>query len=95
VDNGGTLEMNSPFFKERLKLDKVGTRFVKSFSLPPGEHIINFKSDGQRVAAPNDNRELVFRVRNFKLTPAPATPEPAAQPAPTPAEKTKAAGAGR
>lgn len=94
VDNGGTLEMTSPFFRERLKLDKVGTKYAKSFTLPPGEHVIQFKSDGKRIVAPNETRELVFRVKNFKLEAAqvgaeqPAAPQPSA----TPKAMTKAAG---
>jgi phosphoglycerol transferase len=89
VENGGTLEMTSPFFNERLKLDKAGTKFVKRFNLPPGEHAINFKSDGKRVVAPNETRELVFRVRDFKLEAAEG--EPAATPAPQPSARAQAA----
>ncbi len=88
VDNGGTLEMTSPFFKERLKLDKGGAQYAKRFTLPPGEHVINFKSDGKRILAPNETRELVFRVRNFKLEAAQAGAE---QPAPQPSATAKAA----
>ncbi len=95
VDNGGALEMDSPFFKERLKLDKSGAKFVKRFSLPPGEHVINFKSDGKRIVAPNETRELVFRVRNFKLETAQAGAEQQAAPQPSATAKAVAKAAGR
>jgi phosphoglycerol transferase len=95
VDNGGTLEMTSPFFKERLKLDKVGAKFAKSFMLPPGEHVIQFKSDGKRVVATNETRELVFRVRNFKLEPAQLGVEQPAAPQPSATAKAAAKVAGR
>ncbi len=95
VDNGGTLEMTSPFFKERLKLDKAGAKFVKRFTLPPGEHVITFKSDGKRIVAPNETRELVFRVRNFKLEPAQTGAEQPAVPQPSATAKAAAKAAGR
>jgi len=89
VENGGTLEVSSPFFNEQLKLDKVGTKFVKRLSLPPGEHAVTFKSDGKRVVTPNETRELVFRIRNFRLEQ--ATGEVPAVPAPQPSATAKAA----
>lgn len=100
ADYGGNLKLQSPFFNEQLHIDKTGTKLTKTFELPPGEHTLFFECDAQRIFPPNDFRELVFRVRNFKVLPADAveaapaapvaTPEP--QPSATAKPLTKAAG---
>lgn len=68
ADNGGTVELTSPFFTEKLKIDWKGQQFSRTFTLPPGEHEIRFACDARRVLPPNDFRELVFRVINFEVT---------------------------
>ncbi|HKE05193.1 MAG TPA: hypothetical protein VKE91_14130, partial [Blastocatellia bacterium] len=68
ADNTGVARMESRFFNEQMKIDWKGQPFTKTFTLPPGEHAINFSSDSRRVLPPNDFRELVFRVRNFRVT---------------------------
>lgn len=82
ADHGGQLAMESEFFNERLTIDRWGQRYEKSITVPPGEHAVRFHCDAQRVLSTSDFRELVFRVRNFKLTSAEA-----------PVEEKKAAGA--
>ena len=104
ADYGGNLKMTSPFFNEQLRIEKAGSKLEKTFDLPPGEHSFFFSCDARRVLPPNDFRELVFRVRNFKLTSVgaeaapPVTPaaaaSPTAEPQPSATAKalTKAAG---
>jgi phosphoglycerol transferase len=88
ADNGGTVEVVSPFFTEKLKVDWKGQQFSRTFALPPGQHSIRFACDARRVLPPNDFRELVFRVINFEVTPIQAEAE-----AKTEEKKTQAAGA--
>ncbi len=68
ADNEGTARMESPLFNGQLKIDWKGKPFTTTFTLPPGEHAIDFSGDSRRVLPPNDYRELVFRVINFELT---------------------------
>ncbi len=84
ADNGGTVEVVSPLFNEKMRVDWKGQQFSKTFALPPGEHAIRFACDARRVLPTNDFRELVFRVINFELTPVRAAEEE---------KKTQAAGA--
>jgi len=67
ADNSGIVRMESRFFNEKVKVDWKGQPFTSAFTLPPGEHTIDFSSDARRVLPPNDFRELVFRVINFEL----------------------------
>jgi hypothetical protein len=67
--------MESEFFNERLTIDRWGQRYEKAITVPPGEHAVRFHCDAQRVLSTSDFRELVFRVRNFKLTSAEAPGE--------------------
>jgi phosphoglycerol transferase len=75
ADNGGTVEMQSAFFSEQLKVDWKGQPFTRTFTLPPGEHEVNFSSDAQPILPLNDFRELVFRVINFEMVPVQAAVE--------------------
>lgn len=88
ADYGGKLEMKGPLFSESRTIDRRGYQFTKEFLLPPGAHHTEFSCDARRVLAPNDFREMVFRVRNFKFTSMAANNEPPAavgDPQPTPA----------
>jgi len=88
ADNGGTVEVTSPFFTEKMKVDWKGQQLSRTFALPPGEHEIRFACDARRVLPPNDFRELVFRVINFEVTPIQAEAEVKAE-----EKKVQAAGA--
>ncbi len=79
ADNGGTVEIQSQFFNEKLKVDWKGQQFSRTFAMPPGQHAIRFASDARRILPPNDFRELVFRVINFEMTPARAATEEATE----------------
>ncbi|MGH9847272.1 MAG: hypothetical protein ACREEM_51910, partial [Blastocatellia bacterium] len=80
ADHGGLVTMESRFFKESVRVDWKGQRFAKAITVPPGEHTVKFHSDARRVLPPNDFRDLVFRVRNFRLiaVETPAEPKKAA-----------------
>jgi hypothetical protein len=69
ADNGGDLKLTSSFFQEKLSIDRLGRLFTKSITLPPGHQSIEFECNAERVLPPNDFRELVFQMRNFKLAP--------------------------
>lgn len=68
ADNDGMLQLWG-FLNERLPVNRKGTPYSKRITIPPGLHTVRFASDSRRVLTANDFRELVFRVRNFKLTP--------------------------
>ena len=62
------LHISSPFFSDQLEIGQSGTTpFSKTITVPPGWHSIRFDCDARPVLTPNDFRELVFRVHNFKL----------------------------
>ncbi|MCI0337738.1 MAG: hypothetical protein L0226_09185 [Acidobacteria bacterium] len=67
ADNGGIVRVESRFFNEEIKVDWKGQPFSKAFTLPPGEHVLDFSSNARRILPVNDFRELVFRVINFEL----------------------------
>jgi phosphoglycerol transferase len=67
ADNGGDLKLTSPFFQEKLSIDRLGRLLSKSITLPPGQQFIEFECNAERILPPNDFRELVFQMRNFKL----------------------------
>jgi hypothetical protein len=61
------LIIKSKFFKEKLKINKKPRFYKKSFTLPPGSHKIEFKSNAKKVYAPKDPRSLYFKVLNFSM----------------------------
>jgi hypothetical protein len=61
------LEIKSPWFYEKLEINVRGKFFSKTITILPGKHIIQFKSNAERVRAPYDRRALVFKVINFRL----------------------------
>ncbi len=75
ANSDGAVEVRSPFFTEKMKVDWDGRKFSRTFTLPPGEHAIRFFCDSRRILPPNDFRELVFSVENFELTPVQAAAE--------------------
>ena len=68
ANDGGTVTIHAPLLSEPLKVDRKGQKVNTTFVLPPGKHVLYFASDGRRVDPPNDFREMVFSVQNFKLT---------------------------
>jgi len=53
---------------EQLKLNSSPAFYSKTVTLPPGVSVIHFRSAAKRVDAPGDDRVLVFRVEDFKMT---------------------------
>lgn len=62
-----TLTINSDLFNDKLSINNNGTEYARELIVPPGNHIISFKSDAKRVYAPDDPRNLIFRIINFKM----------------------------
>lgn len=58
----------SGLLSDQLKLNSSPSSYSKTVTLPPGESTIHFRSAAKRVDAPGDDRVLVFRVEDFKLT---------------------------
>lgn len=51
---------------EVLLISDKGRTFKATSTAPPGISTISFASDAQRVVAPGDGRNLIFRVANFR-----------------------------
>jgi phosphoglycerol transferase len=52
---------------DQLKTNANPVFYSKTLTVPPGESVIKFASNGRRVDAPLDPRFLVFRIENFKM----------------------------
>lgn len=61
------LRIDSPWFSNRLAINRVSRPFETTLTVHPGQHRIRFTSNAKPVHAPNDSRALVFRVWNFRL----------------------------
>jgi phosphoglycerol transferase len=55
------------FLSGTVNLDGEATRFARTIDVPPGYHIIRFRSDGGRLDAPGDPRALVWRAEDPML----------------------------
>lgn len=60
------LEIEAPEFEEKIMINSEAKNYSLDFRLPPGEHKIIFTSQAQKVNAPNDPRDMRFRVINFQ-----------------------------
>lgn len=58
----------SGLISDQLKTNATPVFYTKTITVPPGESIIKFTSNGRRVDAPQDPRVLIFRIENFKMT---------------------------
>ncbi len=67
--NRSILWMNSDIMEEKLIINQHGSDFSKIIEIPPGRSNIYFKTDAKKVLNPVCNRELYFRLFNYKLTP--------------------------
>jgi phosphoglycerol transferase len=52
---------------DHVKTNAAPVFYSKTITVPPGESVIKFVSNGHRVDAPLDPRVLVFRIENFKM----------------------------
>lgn len=66
-DDFSNLKIEGSSFTENLKINNKGKFFSKTVIISPGTNLIKFSSDANRVDAPSDPRDLVFRVVNFKF----------------------------
>jgi len=66
----GSVIIQSPLLGEPVRVERNRPHVERILRLPPGQHDIRFVSDAPRAHPPNDFRELVFGVQNFRLTPA-------------------------
>ena len=60
------MNITSPSFSDHLLVNHQGKTFSQIITVGPGESLINFYCDGQRIDAPKDERVMVFRVMNFR-----------------------------
>ena len=79
ANTGGRVTIHTPLFHEPVSVKGYRQTVDKTFALPPGEHVVHFASDAPHAYPPNDFRDLVFGLQNFKLTlvqapPAQSTP---------------------
>ena len=61
------LYMGSDLFSKRLKINGKKQLFRVNLTVPHGVHKITFKTDSKKVEAPNEARDLYFRLFNFRL----------------------------
>lgn len=68
TENDATLWISGNLLTEEVKTGQKPLPFTRSFTVPPGKHVIHFRSDARRVLAPGDFRYLVFKMSSFKIT---------------------------
>src|SRR5262249_40025138 len=83
------LFIQSALFSAEAQVSTRDFTLERTFTLPPGHHIIHFRCAGEKVNVKGDSRELVFMVRNLRATETRlvknlAVPVPAAQTAQRP-----------
>jgi hypothetical protein len=60
--------LDGPLFVERTCANQFLGRLTRTFTLPPGSHLICFECDARPVPSPDTFRSFVFRVEDVKLT---------------------------
>lgn len=60
--------ISGDLWQDRMKPNASGLLVEKTLSIEPGKHKISFHCDGKPLEAPQDHRELVFRMINFHYT---------------------------
>ena len=66
-DGGSNLRIESLILSEDIRITPAGTKFSRALTVEPGENPIVFECDGAPLGAPNDPRELVFRIDDFRI----------------------------
>ena len=56
------IEINKDIFN--IKMNNEGKEFNEELEFKPGVNVINFVTDAPKVNAPNDERNLYFRIVN-------------------------------
>jgi hypothetical protein len=52
--------------QDRLRINQDGTSWQAEVTVPSGSSTINVSTDGKKVIAPSDPRDLYFRINNFQ-----------------------------
>jgi len=60
------LKIRSPFFADTLAVSSRRLAYVRTFTVPPGDHAILFTCLAPK-SGPSDPRNLVLRFENFRL----------------------------
>jgi hypothetical protein len=72
-----SLDVAGDLFSERLTLPSGGSTFSRTVTIPPGQHVLRFHSDGAPAVAPLDPRQLVWFAQNAVVeTLPPHSPRP-------------------
>jgi len=61
------LTIRGPIYSDQLKINIHPRSYTMTLTVPPGHNVLEFVSDAERVRAPNDPRDLRFRIDNFRL----------------------------
>lgn len=69
ANDGGDVTIRTPLLSQPLRVDRNGQNVRETLVLPPGKHPVDFASDARPAYPPDDFRDLVFSVQNFRLTP--------------------------
>ena len=67
------LTLDGDLISARLELSGA-TPFVRAVEIPPGHHVIRFRSEGRPAEAPGEARTLVWRIAGFALEEGPIAP---------------------
>ena len=59
-----SLEIGGDLTSLHVQLDRAPVPIALSLDVPPGRHLVQFRSDGKPVVAPNDPRVMVWRAEN-------------------------------
>jgi len=61
------LSIESTVLDEDLLISTEGYNYERQLVISPGRHVITFRSDAERLHAPNDPRYIVFGMRKFQM----------------------------
>lgn len=63
-----TLQLDGPSLHESVQLDPTNRRIQKTLELPPGTHVVRFRTDAPSAPIDNDWRDRVLVIDNPKIT---------------------------
>jgi phosphoglycerol transferase len=61
------LHIRGAFWNESVRLGEGAVRLERTFTVPPGMHLVTMRSTGRISIAPGDPRKFVFRVFDFAM----------------------------
>jgi phosphoglycerol transferase len=65
----GDVAVDGALLSARVPVDHAGRTVSWAITVPPGAHLLDFRSTAPRWTAVADHRELVFRVVDFRIVP--------------------------